>query len=132
MGKLIKGIHHVALKCMEQEEFDRTISFYKNVLGLEVLRTWGEGKGAGVMFSTGSGVIEIFANGEAPLEQGAIRHVAFATDDVDECIRTVHDAGYEIILEPEDKVIGSKPPYPIRVGFCIGPVGEEIEFFQER
>ena len=68
MGKLIKGIHHVALKCMGQEEFDRTISFYKNVLGLEVLRTWGEGKGAGVMFSTGSGVIEIFANGDLWLQ----------------------------------------------------------------
>ncbi|MEI3049677.1 MAG: hypothetical protein ACLTEU_10860 [Roseburia inulinivorans] len=26
----------------------------------------------------------------------------------------------------------SNPPFPIRVAFCIGPVGEEIEFFQER
>ena len=23
----------------------------------------------------------------------------------------------------------SNPPFPIRVAFCIGPVGEEIEFF---
>lgn len=132
MGKLIKGIHHVSLKCVGQEEYNQTISFYKNVLGLEVLRTWGEGKSAGIMFSTGNGIIEIFANGEEDLQQGAIRHVAFVTDDVDACVQTVHDAGYEIILEPEDKVIGSEPAYPIRVGFCIGPVGEEIEFFQER
>ncbi len=28
--------------------------------------------------------------------------------------------------------IPSDPPYPIRVAFCHGPSGEEIEFFSER
>jgi glyoxylase I family protein len=32
-------------------------------------------------------------------------------------------------MEPKDIVIASEPPYPARIGFCIGPVGEEVEFF---
>lgn len=31
-----------------------------------------------------------------------------------------------------EEYMGKYPPFPIRVAFCIGPVGEEIEFFQER
>jgi glyoxylase I family protein len=35
-------------------------------------------------------------------------------------------------MEPTDICIPSAAPYPARIGFCIGPVGEEIEFFQEK
>ena len=42
------------------------------------------------------------------------------------------DAGYEVFMEPTDKTIPSEIPYPIRVAFCYGPIGEEIEFFAER
>ncbi|MEI3279584.1 MAG: hypothetical protein V8R46_01660 [Eubacterium ramulus] len=31
---LIKGIHHVALKCCGKEEFEKTKQFYGEVLGL--------------------------------------------------------------------------------------------------
>ena len=41
-------------------------------------------------------------------------------------------AGYEVFMKPCDKEIPSDPPYPIRVAFCHGPLGEEIEFFSER
>ena len=41
-------------------------------------------------------------------------------------------AGYKITMEPTDIVIGSTPPYPARIAFCIGPVGEELEFFCEK
>ena len=37
-----------------------------------------------------------------------------------------------VTVEPKDICIPSNPPYPARIGFCIGPVGEEIEFFQEK
>ena len=33
---LIKGIHHVALKCCGKEEFEKTKQFYGEVLGLPV------------------------------------------------------------------------------------------------
>jgi len=32
-------------------------------------------------------------------------------------------------MEPTDVVIKSEIPYPARIAFCIGPVGETVEFF---
>ena len=129
MGKLIKGIHHVALKCQGVEAFEKTVGFYRDILGLEVARTWGEGETSGIMFDTGNGLIEIFANAPDTLGAGAVRHFALATDDVDACIEAVRNAGCTVTVEPKDIVIGSVPPYPARIGFCVGPVGEELEFF---
>lgn len=128
MSKLIKGIHHVALKCASDSEFERVETFYGEILGLRVARRW-EG---GVMFDTGSGVIEVFNAGDTRLPQGVIRHFALATDDVDACVRAVTEAGYEVFTEPRDVTIPSEPPFPIRMAFCHGPLGEEIEFFTEK
>ncbi len=125
---MIKGIHHVSLKCRDAEEYEHTVSFYRDVLRLPVLRTWKEG----TMVETGGGIIEIFNNGSDAPGQGVIRHFAFATDDVDGCIDTVRKACYEVTVEPKDVVMSSEPPFLIRVAFCKGPLGEEIEFFQER
>ena len=131
MGSLICGIHHVALKCDGTAEFEKTLHFYQNVLGLEPVRSWGEGETAGAMLSTGDGLLEIFASGKK-LPQGAIRHFALRTERVDDCVAAVRAAGYPITVEPKDIVIASNPPFPARIAFCTGPVGEEIEFFQER
>lgn len=125
---LIKGIHHVALKCCTESEYEKTKSFYGNILGLELVRTWP----TGTMFTTGSGIIEIFNNGTESLPKGNIPHFAFATDDVDACVKAVREAGYEIFKEPTDIEIQSNPVFPARIAFCKGPLGEEIEFFNER
>ena len=84
------------------------------------------------MFDTGDGIIEIFDKGDAALPQGVIRHFAFLVDSADACTETVRKAGYKVTVEPDDRVVSSDPPYPIRVAFCEGPLGEEIEFFEER
>lgn len=131
MESLICGIHHVALKCDGTAEFEKTLHFYQDVLGLEPVRSWGEGENAGAMLSTGDGLLEIFASGKK-LPQGAIRHFALRTERVDDCIAAVRAAGYPITVEPKDIVIASNPPFPARIAFCTGPVGEEIEFFQEK
>ena len=131
MESLICGIHHVALKCDGTAEFEKTLHFYQNVLGLEPVRSWGEGENAGAMLSTGDGLLEIFASGKK-LPQGAIRHFALQTERVDDCIAAVRAAGYPITVEPKDLVIASNPPFPARIAFCTGPVGEQIEFFQEQ
>ncbi len=39
---------------------------------------------------------------------------------------------YEVFVEPGDKVIASNPEYSIRMAFCYGPLGEQVEFFSER
>lgn len=133
MAGYIQGIHHVALRTTPAT-FDRTVEFYTQLLGLEPVRSWGEGDKRAMMLSTGdNSFLEILPNalGEK-LPEGPFAHVAFATAAVDVLIEKVRAAGYEIQMEPTDLEIASNPPYPVRIAFCIGPVNETIEFFHVR
>ena len=125
---LIDGIHHICIKCCNQEEYSKVIDFYGGVLGLNVKRTWA----TGMMFDIGNGLLEVFSNADSQLEQGTIRHFAFAVKDVDACVKAVEDAGYKVFDGPRDICIPSEIEYPARIAFCYGPIGEEIEFFQEK
>ena len=125
-----KGIHHVALKAKGYAAFEKMISFYHELLEMPVVRTWGEGDNSAAMLDTGNGgMLEIFANAPDELGMGALRHIAFEVEDPDACIERVRAAGYIVTMEPKDIEIPSMPPYPARIAFCIGPVGEEVEFF---
>jgi glyoxylase I family protein len=44
-------------------------------------------------------------------------------------LELARQAGCPVIMEVTDKRLGEN--YPIRIAFCRGPAGEEIEFFQE-
>ncbi len=125
---MIRGIHHISMKCKTEEEIAKVKDFYISVLGLKIAREWPEG----FMIDTGNGLIEIFTNAEGTHQLGDIRHFALLADDVDEIVDKVKAAGYEVFVEPNDKVIPSVPEYPIRMAFCFGPLGEQIEFFCER
>ena len=125
---MIKGIHHISMKCNTEEEINRVKEFYISVLGLKIIRECSDG----LMIDTGSGYIEVFTNADGEHRLGAIRHFALLTDDVDSIADKVKAAGYEVFVEPVDKVIDSDPEYPIRMAFCFGPLGEQIEFFCER
>jgi catechol 2,3-dioxygenase-like lactoylglutathione lyase family enzyme len=135
---MITGIHHVSIKCGSAEDFKKTTAFYTEILGMKVLRSWGEGKDAGVMLTiSGSDILEIFASGQESVGNGSVNHFAFYTDDPDKCIEKVRNAGYEITEEPDNVDLILKQPipgnvYPLRVAFCTGPAGESIEFFSER
>lgn len=125
---MITGIHHISMKCGSKQELKKTKEFYIDLLGFKLVRTWPEG----IMLDAGNTLLEIFSNGEGIKELGAIRHMAFATDNVDEIIDMVKAAGYEVFIEPNDIVIPSEPELPARMAFCYGALGEEIEFFQEK
>ena len=125
---MIKGIHHISMKCGTEKELLKVKEFYIDILGLKICRTWSDG----LMIDTGNGFIEVFTNAEGEHRPGAIRHLALLTDDVDGIIAKVNSSGYEVFVEPNDKVIDSIPEYKIRMAFCFGPLGEQIEFFSER
>ena len=130
--KALKGIHHVALKCGGTEEYVKVTDFYRDLLGLETIRTWGEGAGAGCMLGAGSDIVEIFAAGKEANGFGGINHFAFETrtaEDVDAWIAAVREKGYPVTQEPKDVTIGSEPPLPIRCAFFSGPLDESIELF---
>lgn len=129
MTPKITGIHHIALKAKGSKNYGKMLEFYHEILGLPIVRSWGEGENLGAMLDTGAGLLEIFSNAPDILSEGALRHIAFAVESVDDCVEAVRKAGYEITMEPRDIVIASNPPYPARIAFCNGPVGESVEFF---
>ena len=94
---LINGIHHVCIKC-RMDQVKKVKEFYTEVLGLPVVRSWGEPELAGFVFDSGAGLIEVFTNAQEDLPQGSIRHFAFATSDVDQCVKAVREAGYAITV----------------------------------
>lgn len=123
------GFHHLALYV---QDFDKSIAFYTQVLGFTPRLTWGEPPKRAALLDTGDGnYFEIMtsdtANGLPPRQT---IHVALRCDDVDAAIERVRAAGYKITLEPKDVLFSSEPPLPARIGFCEGPDGEGIEFFQ--
>ena len=124
---MITGLHHISLKCGTPEEFDKAKAFYIELLGFAKVREWPEG----IMIDFGNGMLEIFCNGAGIKTKGALRHIAFATDNVDEMIDKIKGAGYEVFIEPNNIVIKSEPEFHARMAFCFGPLGEEIELFQE-
>ena len=102
---MIKGIHHVSMKCNTEKEISKVKEFYISVLGMKIIREWPDG----FMIDTGNGYIEIFTNADGEHRLGSIRHFALLTDDVDSIAEKVKDAGYELFVEPNDKVIRSVP-----------------------
>lgn len=126
--KLIQGIHHISMNCAKGAEYEKVLTFYRDILGLAVVREWD----GGVMLNAGGTLLEIFPNDNYVREKGAIRHFAFAVSDADACAKAVTDAGYEVFIAPKDICIASEPPLPARIAFCRGPLGEEIEFFCEK
>lgn len=124
---MITGLHHISMKCGNEEDFKRAKSFYLDLLGFATVREWPEG----ILIDLGNTKLELFNNGNGVKTLGAIRHIAFATDDVDGVIAKVKDAGYEVFIEPNDITIRSTPEVHARMAFCFGPLGEQIEFFNE-
>ena len=129
MPKKISGIHHVALKCAGPEEFAKAVQFYHELLGLDLIRSWGEGEDAGAMLGAGGDIVELFASGRAGEGFGDINHFAFDVEDVDAYTDLVRGNGFAVTQEPADVTIPSEPPLPIRCSFVAGPLGESIEFF---
>ncbi len=130
------GFHHVAIHA---RDFDGTVDFYTRVLGFTTKITWQEAPKRAVMLDAGDGnYLEVF---EAPQAKpasgdGPILHFALRTDDCDAAIERAREAGCEVTMEPQDIDIQAQgadaqaQTVPIRIGFCKGPDGELIEFFQ--
>ena len=126
----ITGFHHVAL---HSSDFDRSLSFYKTVLGLVEKIAWGEAPNRAVMLHGGDGrYIEIFEKPEpAPAEAGALLHFALRTDDCAAMLEKVREAGLEITMETKPVTIDSSiGPVPVVIAFFKGPDGEVVELFE--
>ena len=128
---LLQGVHHVCLKAQGSRDYERAREFYLEILGFRLVREWGEGDDRGCMIQLGNCLLELMANGKPEQNtQGIYRHIAFRTENADSAFALAVSAGCPVVMEPCDRNLGGR--YPIRIAFCTGPLGEELEFFQEK
>jgi len=137
------GFHHVAIR---SRDFDKTVGFYTRALGFTPRINWQQAPRRAVMLDAGDGnYLEVFEDLNAPAGGGSgdgpsgggssgggpILHFALRCDDTDAAIKRARDAGCEVTMEPTSiDVEAREQRVPIRIGFCKGPDGELIEFFQ--
>jgi glyoxylase I family protein len=126
------GFHHVSLKT---RDWDRTIEFYRDVLGCTEKITWRSAPERAALLDTGDGnYIEVFEDMNfSPAPNGSIAHFALRTTKLEEVAAHVRECGIKITVEPKDITISTTNnagAVLIRVFFCEGPSGEVIELFQ--
>jgi len=123
------GFHHIALKA---HDFEESLKFYTEGLGMQQVAAWGEGDGRIVMLDIGDGtILELFAGGAEHAEVGRYMHLALKCDDVDAAFAAAVKAGAKPKMEPTTVPVASQPkPMTLRVAFVYGPSGEEVEFFK--
>ncbi|MCL2494123.1 MAG: VOC family protein [Oscillospiraceae bacterium] len=124
------GSHHIALA---SADFDRSLRFYTEGLGMRPAAAWGEGEKRAALLDIGDGShIEIFANGsDAPQQNERYVHFAIRTGDPDAAFANAIAAGAKEKMPPTTLEIPANPPMPVRIAFVYGPDGEVLEFFEE-
>lgn len=129
MAKIL-GFHHTAFR---SANFDASVRFYTEVLGLKPKITWGKAPQRAIMIDVGDGnYVEIFERGESvPKDEPVILHFALRTDDCAGMLEKVRASGAEITIETKDVTIDSNiGPVPVRIAFFKGPDGEIVELFE--
>ena len=129
MSSKIAGVHHIAVK-PTAEQYEKTVDFYTRLLGMKIVKSWGDPQRPCLMISCGDNSCMEILSSEAEIAPGGpLAHIAFATDKVDEIVETVRSEGYEVTNEPMDVELAGQP---IRVAFFYGPTHEHIELFWEK
>ena len=103
-------------------DFERSLNFYGDVLGLHVYREWGTGPTRGVVFFTGGGFLELSGRSTAP--PGDALQLWFQVRDVDASHRELRAQSVEVVEEPVDK------PWGLRELRVLDPDGLVIVLVQ--
>ncbi len=124
------GFHHVALAAVD---FEASLKFYTEGLGMKLYSQWGEGDNRIAMLDLGDGgILEIFAGGKAEsYEKAGYFHFAIKVDDVDAAYARALEFGAKEKSLPKVVPLDSAPvKLTLNCGFVYGPSGEELEFFR--
>ena len=122
---MVKKLLHTRYRVHDLEE---TVSFYKDVLGLEELRRQTSGRGSQLVFLRAPGSeeeIEICKFDESgPVMIGPdLTHLAFEVDDLDKFAKHAATKGYPLSDGPHATGTG-------RIAFIDAPEGYEIELIE--
>jgi glyoxylase I family protein len=125
----VTGLHHVSLS-MPPEDYAKTLCFYRDFLGLEMICEAAlPAPDPLAMLTLGNTILELVPDGSGGASSGVLNHIALATDDVDGLLEKVRAAGYEITMDPAEFML----PHgvAIRIAFFAGPAGESVELLCE-
>lgn len=125
----IRGIHHVAII---SSDYARSKAFYVDVLGLKVIEeTYRQARNSYKLdLELPDGTqIELFSFPSPPPrlsypEAGGLRHLAFATDDLDEAVASLVKHGVEVEAVRVDELTGK------RFTFFADPDGLPLELYE--
>ncbi|MEF3306990.1 VOC family protein [Paenibacillus sp. GYB003] len=124
----VRKIEHVGIMVTNME---RSIAFYRDVIGLELIGTLDHGNGTVKLAFLGSPdaketQVELIEGYDGKLaEEGKVHHIAFTVDDLDAELDRIGKQGVTFI-DPDVTTL----PNGARYRFFYGPDGEWIEFFQ--
>ncbi|HEX4084181.1 MAG TPA: VOC family protein [Chthoniobacteraceae bacterium] len=124
---MVKKLLHTRYRVTD---LDRTVAFYKEVLGLEETRRHTSGRGSQLVFFKAPGSeeeIEICKFDESgPVIVGPdLTHLAFEVEDMDAFARHAASRGYPLSDGPHRSPSGSA------IAFIDAPEGYEIELIQK-
>jgi len=131
---MINGVHHIALRALD---YEASLKFYTEALGMKVRTTWGSAGRRVALIDCGGSCIELFEGGvgektEPEMQAGEWYHLALRTDDVDGAFKAAIAAGAKPKIDPKDVQLGIDVVIPARIAFVYGLSNEVIEFFCEK
>jgi lactoylglutathione lyase len=124
---MVKKLLHTRYRV---SDMDKTVAFYRDVLGLEVIRQSTSPRGSQLAFFKAPGSeeeIEICKfDGSGPVNVGTdITHLAFEVDDIETFAKHSASKGYPLSDGPTKTSSGSV------IAFIDAPEGYEIELIQK-
>jgi lactoylglutathione lyase len=122
---MVKKLLHTRYRV---QDLEKTISFYKDVLGLKELRRHTSGRGSQLVFLKAphsEGEIEICKFDESgPIVVGPdLTHLAFEVEDLEEFAKHAKAKGYPLSDGPHSTGTG-------KIAFIDAPEGYEIELIE--
>ena len=131
---MLEKISHT---CIAVNDLDRSVAFYRDVIGCEVGPAQDYKNSICVPLQTGGDTLELMKviNPESsklqhPLEAGDIGtiHVCFQVNDIEKHVQKVKDAGSPVTTDLHDMTMGSGSV--IRVFYFRDPDGYALQFLQ--
>ncbi len=125
---MIKRLLHTRYRV---NDLEKTVSFYRDVLGLKEISRHQSSRGSTLVFfqaPAGEEQIEIcHYPGSGPVTvQPDLTHLAFEVDDIEAFARMAEAKGYPLSDGPSTTSSGS------RIAFIDGPEGYEFELIQKK
>src|SRR5947209_6316389 len=123
---MVKKLLHTRYRVTDLE---KTVAFYRDVLGLKELRRHTSGRGSQLVFFKAPGSdeeIEICKFDQSgPVQMGPdLTHLAFEVEDLDQFAREAAKKGYPLSDGPHQSGSGG------RIAFIDAPEGYEIELIE--